>query len=113
MSITTFEWPAIAGESAEARFHRLADQWDKESAFMSSVTDMARLPSYQKIIGMGWAAVPFMLEDLKNEPRHWFTALRIITDTNPVPPEDAGKIKKMAAAWVQWGRQNSIVVDKP
>ena len=109
MSIATFEWPAIAGESAEERFQRLASQWDAESAFMSSVTQMVMLPSYQKIIGMGWAAVPFMLTDLKSEPRHWFSALRAITDTNPVPPEDAGNVKKMAEAWVKWGRQNMIV----
>jgi hypothetical protein len=109
MSVATFEWPAIARESAEGRFHRLAEQWDEESAFMSSVTEMVMLPSYQKIIGMGWAAVPFMLEDLKNEPRHWFAALRAITDINPVSPDDAGNVKKMAEAWVNWGRQNSIV----
>src|SRR6188768_1671570 len=96
MSIATFEWPAIAGESAEERFHRLASQWEEESAHLSSVTEMIMLPSYQKIIGMGWAAVPFMLEDLKNEPLHWFAALRSITDVNPVPPQDAGNIKKMA-----------------
>jgi hypothetical protein len=69
---------------------------------------MVMLPSYQKIIGMGWAAVPLMLEDLKNEPRHWFWALRAITDVNPVPPQDAGNVRKMADAWVKWGRQNSI-----
>jgi hypothetical protein len=109
MSIATFEWPALAGEPAAERFHRLASQWDEESAVMSSVTQMMMLPSYQKIIGMGWAAVPFMLEDLKREPRHWFAALRAITDTNPVAPEDAGNIQKMADAWVQWGRRNHIV----
>jgi hypothetical protein len=109
MSVSTFEWPAIAGESAEERFHRLAKQWNKESAFMSSITEMVMLPSYQKIIGMGWAAVPFMLEELKDEPQHWFAALRAITDINPVPPEDAGNVRKMAEAWVKWGRQNSTV----
>lgn len=76
---------------------------------MSSITDMVMLPSYQKIIGMGWAAVPFILEDLQNEPQHWFWALRAITDVDPVPQEDSGNIQKMAEAWLRWGRQNSII----
>lgn len=104
-----FEWPSIASESAEERFRRLASQWKEESVFMSSIADKVKLPSYQKIIGMGWAAVPLILEDLKKQPQHWFPALRAITDINPVPPEDAGNVKKMAAAWVNWGRQNAII----
>jgi hypothetical protein len=109
MSISTFEWPAVADESAEERFQRLAQQWIEESALMSSVTDMVMLASYQKIIGMGWAAVPLILEDLKLQPRHWFWALRAITDIDPIPQEDAGNVKKMAEVWVNWGRQNSII----
>jgi hypothetical protein len=101
MSIVTFEWPALAGESAEERFHRLAEQWKQESFFMSSITDKVKLASYQKIIGMGWAAVPLILEDLKRKAQHWFPA--------PVPPEDAGNVKKMAEAWISWGRRNAII----
>jgi hypothetical protein len=109
MTTSIFSWPSVAEESAEERFKRLAQQWSEESAFISSVTDIAMLPSYQKIIGMGWAAVPFILEDLKQEPQHWFWALRAITDIDPVPKEDAGNIQKMTEAWLKWGRQNSII----
>lgn len=109
MPIATFEWPTIAGESAVERFDRLSSQWKEESAFLSSITEKTRLPSYQRIIGMGWAVVPFLLEDLKKQPQHWFAALKMITDVNPVPPKDAGNMQKMAAAWIAWGQQNAII----
>jgi hypothetical protein len=50
MSIATFEWPAIAGESAQERFHRLAKQSDEESALMSSVTEMCYRDGYAAIL---------------------------------------------------------------
>ena len=34
------------------RFRALANTWQEESAHMSSVTDMAMLPSYQEVIGL-------------------------------------------------------------
>jgi hypothetical protein len=44
--------------------------------------------AYYKIIGMGMAAVPFILKDLEqNEPNHWLWALHAITEENPVPAD--------------------------
>ena len=61
-------------------------------------------PSYQKIIGMGEAAVPFILKDLRdNGPADWFWALNMITDENPITEDMAGNMKAMTEAWLQWG----------
>jgi hypothetical protein len=65
---------------------------------------MAMLEPYQRIIGMGPAVVPLILEELEREPGHWFWALESITEQNPVPPESAGKVGQMAEAWTRWGR---------
>jgi hypothetical protein len=70
---------------------------------------MALLRSYQKIIGMGLEAVPLILEELGREPSQWFWALEAITDENPVPPEAAGKVRLMAKAWIQWGREHGLL----
>jgi len=70
---------------------------------------MAMLPSYQRIIGMGLAAVPLLLEELSREPDHWFWALEAITEENPVPREAAGNVPLMAKAWVEWGKQHGFV----
>jgi hypothetical protein len=69
-------------------------EWKEKSRHMSNTAQMAMLRSYQKIIGMGWDAVPFLLEELQREPDQWFWALEAITDQNPVPPEVAGKVRE-------------------
>ena len=70
---------------------------------------MAILRPYQRIIGMGWSAVPLILEELRREPDQWFWALEAITEENPVPPDAAGQVRRSAEAWVQWGRDRGLV----
>ncbi|HXU33453.1 MAG TPA: hypothetical protein VN851_23030 [Thermoanaerobaculia bacterium] len=90
-------------------FGALAGQWRKETAHLSSVTQMAMHPAYQRIIGLGEKALPFLFEDLQREPSHWFWALRAITGKNPVPDSAKGNVAEMAAAWLDWGRSRGYV----
>ena len=94
---------ATTTNQPKTRFAQLVQQWKQESVFMSNTAQMAMLRSYQQIIGMGPQAVPLILEELRREPDHWFWALESITLENPVPPQDAGQVDKMAQAWVAWG----------
>ncbi len=91
------------------RFRRLADEWKERSRYLSNTAQMAVLRPYQQIIGMGGAAVPLILEELRREPDQWFWALEAITGENPVPPEAAGKVRLMADAWIEWGRQRGLI----
>jgi hypothetical protein len=91
------------------RFQRLAAEWKEQSRHMSNTAQMAMLRPYQKIIGMGPEAVPFILEELQREPGQWFWALEAITDESPVPPEAAGKVRQMAQAWIDWGKQRGLL----
>ncbi len=91
------------------KFQRLAAEWKAKSRFLSNTAQMAMLPPYQKIIGMGWDAVPLILEELRREPDQWFWALEAITEENPVPPEAAGRVDLMARAWLDWGRQRGLL----
>lgn len=91
------------------RFHTLATRWYAETALLSSVSEMAMHPAYQEVIGLGRNAVPFLLRELQQQPRHWFWALRAITGEDPVPPDQRGKIREMTAAWLQWGREQGYV----
>jgi hypothetical protein len=103
--------PAIPrGPSVEdtRRFDSLVAAWHAERDITSSVTDMVTCPSYQKIIAMGDVAVPLILSRLRsegNEPDHWFWALRVLADVDPVPEQDRGNIGRMSNAWLEWGRQ--------
>ncbi|HEX5726343.1 MAG TPA: hypothetical protein VFX98_12800 [Longimicrobiaceae bacterium] len=91
------------------RFARLAAQWREETDHLSSVTPMVLHPAYQRIIGMGPAAVPLILEDLARTSDHWFWALQAITGENPVAPADSGQVPRMAAAWLAWGRERGLL----
>jgi len=70
-------------------------------------TRMVRDPAYLEIIDKGEEMIPFILRELQREPDHWFVALKVIMKQfSPVGPEDAGNIKKMTEAWLEWGRSN-------
>jgi len=89
-----------------AQLQRLTTEWRRDTLFLSSDTDVVLHPAYQRIIGMGKPAIPFILHDLIQNGGNWFWALAAITGENPVNPDDAGKTKKMKEAWQQWGLAN-------
>jgi hypothetical protein len=80
------------------------ERWKAECRPTSSLSELAMHPAYQQIIGMGPAAIPWLLAELEREPDHWFWALKSITMVDPVSPDDRGNIHKMAPAWLKWGR---------
>lgn len=90
-------------------FARLAARWKERAAIHSDTRRTAMFPEYQRIIGMGPAVLPLILESLQRETDHWFWALESITGEDPVPPEDRGSIRKMADAWVAWGRDQGLI----
>jgi hypothetical protein len=95
----------VATVDIEPQFKRLAAQWQTESEFMSSMTDMVMLPSYQRIIGLGREAVPLLLRELERQPDYWFWALQAVTGHDPVNAADRGDLRKMSAAWLVWAKR--------
>jgi len=99
-------------------FQDLVSQWRKERNPLSSLAwNNVRNPSYQRIIGMGKLALPFILRELRRElrqgePDDWFPALWAITGDNPVPPDSQGKVREMAKAWIKWGLRNGYTKGK-
>jgi hypothetical protein len=53
--------------------------------------------------------VPLILEELKREPHHWFWALEVIADENPVQENARGDIRLIADAWIEWGRREGLI----
>ncbi len=96
------------------RFEKLAANWKAKTRFLSNVTTKILNADYQKIIGMGKDAIPFILNDLAdNGPNDWYWALTAITDVNPIRPEMAGNMVAMTEAWLQWGTQAGYLKDYP
>ncbi len=87
-------------------FQQLADRWEDDTVYLSNPRQIAQHPAYQKILGMGIAAVPLILKRLNNRRGHWFSALRSITAADPVPLQDRGNVPAMTEAWLKWGKRN-------
>jgi hypothetical protein len=90
----------------EAEFKKFAEEWRLATGMLSLVTQKSMHQAYQRIIGMGQPVIPLILRDLEQKPDHWFWALRAITGDNPVKPEQRGRMKQMAQAWIQWGKEH-------
>jgi hypothetical protein len=90
----------------ELQFITLATQWKQDTLFESSPWRMASHPAYQRIIGMGWQAVPLILWQLRREADFWFEALVAITGEQPVLPDHAGNMEAMRQDWLRWGREH-------
>lgn len=99
---------SIFSANPRSRFERLAREWESTTQFSSSVHQMSMDTSYQQIIGMGPAALPFIFERMKERPGHWFWALQAITGEDPVRPDHAGDIEAMTGDWLRWAAEHSI-----
>jgi hypothetical protein len=93
----------------EQRFHRLADEWLRETGFLSDPIKKFMHRSHLRIIGMGSPALPFILREVEKMSGHWFVALDAISPENPVRPEDENDLHKVAKAWLEWGRREGII----
>lgn len=91
------------------KFMRLKKEWEDNTAHLSSVTESAKHPAYQQIIGMGPVAIPLILEEMRRKAGHWFWALKAITGEDPILPEQRGRIKQMTEAWLQWGKKHGYI----
>jgi hypothetical protein len=101
--------PLAIERSLEERFREHADKWERETAFLSATPMRVLHDSYQSILAMGPEIVPVLLRDLQKTRRHWFWALRHLTNADPVAEKDRGNADKMIAAWVQWGKREGKI----
>lgn len=96
-------------EELRSTFDELARTWKRETRGSSLAHRIAEHLAYQRIIGMGPAALPLILEDLAADGGHWFIALHAISGARPVPSEDRGRVRRMRDAWLRWGRDEGII----
>jgi hypothetical protein len=94
------------------KFYALASDWEQEVAGMSSTAQMSQHPAYQEIINMGTQILPLLLSELKKNPVYWLSALSAITGENPIKPEQRGRVKQMASAWIEWGKDRGYAIEE-
>jgi hypothetical protein len=88
-------------------FRRHADQWWKETRVLSSIQAKIFNPNYQRIIGMGEAALPFIFADLNERGGQWYWALECITGENPAL--EAGSLPEARLLWLDWAREHKYL----
>jgi len=84
-------------------FRELVDIWKRETWYKSPISRRVSHPAYLKIIGLGPKAIPWILQELRQEPDYWFAALEAITRE---PSPDAANLLELRNAWLNWAKQN-------
>ena len=90
-------------DAPQSRFRELAEQWRRDTMYLSNPRKIQLHWAYQQIIGMGDSAVGLILSEMKRRPGQWFWALQAITGVDPVPGSAKGKLHEMTEAWLRWG----------
>jgi len=96
----------LPGSTLAAEFDALLNVWKAETQFLSGA-NIELHPAYQRIIGLGKPALPFILRDLKATGDHWFWALEAITGEDPAMGTNS--IPAAAAAWIHWGERHGLI----
>ena len=98
--------PKMIPETAklEATFTNLVTEWERKTGLESRTAVKIEHPAYQRIIGLGEAALPLIFRQMEKKAGHWFRALNAITGADPVSKEIWGNMGKMTEVWLQWGR---------
>lgn len=104
-----FASPQLSKANAAPEFAMHASKWEAETKYISSPSDKFLHPSYARIIGLGFAALPLILRRMQVKRGDWFYALRAITGADPVPSSMAGDVENMTRAWVEWGKKKQLV----
>jgi hypothetical protein len=91
----------------EIEARRLLD----ETLYVSSISAIIQHPAFARIAGMGPPAVGLILERMRTgEVRTpWFPLLKHISNEDPVPVTDRGRVQKMAKSWIRWGIKNGYL----
>jgi hypothetical protein len=105
-------WPGvhplrIKAEHLRTEFTNLAEQWRQDTQHLSVISKSVSHPAYFRIMGMGDAVVPLLLEALRDRPAHWFAALRATANVDPSPIN--ANPAKAREAWLRWGRDSGLI----
>ena len=103
--------PVTATIDFDLYFKTLAEKWKKDTRHLSLISLRVTHPAYKRIITLGRPALPLILAELRDEPDHWFHALSLLSDENPVPQSFRGTVTEAAELWVKWGHNNNLLSD--
>ena len=89
-------------------FSGLLEEWREATALSSNPMQAILAKPYQRIIGMGKRALPFIFSELPKCQDNWFWALESITGENPVSKEHYSNFRLATEDWVRWGQRRGF-----
>ena len=95
--------PGRSADWLAADFRQMVAQWRTDTDFLSSAHQICGHPIYQRIVGLGPGVVPLIIEELRDEGGHWFSALQKLTGEDPAPEGSTGDYATQRQAWLDWG----------
>jgi hypothetical protein len=106
-----FRWHRSRTEASKpslaAEFKEYADKWWSETRLLSSIQSKVFNPNYQRIIGLGRAALPFIFSDLKQRGGQWYWALECITGENPAA--HATTLDEAKRSWLDYAAEKGYL----
>lgn len=81
-------------------FNRLISQWKEETMFLSSAEAIIDNPNFQAIVDMEKTAVPYIVDEIKNEPSTLVWALNIIFDRK-ITDRPGTTVEEACRLWVK------------
>jgi hypothetical protein len=97
----------VKAEELCFEFETLTKRWQRDTRHVSLISKKVAHPAYLRIVGMGEAAIPLLLEALRDRPDHWFAALRAIANVDPCPID--ANPSQAREAWLSWGRSHGYI----
>jgi len=92
-----------------AQFETYYKQWKAETAFESNGRKIIENTYYQKMINMGKAAIPLILEKYVQANDHWSYASRRITGISLNESTNYGNLEAIRMDWIEWGVKNNLI----
>ncbi len=94
----------------EEYFETLVAWWEECTGFLSSPSQRAAHPAYQKVLALGEAALPHIFREVeRGHASGWYLALRQLTGASPVPREASKSSARVRELWLQWGRSHGYL----
>jgi hypothetical protein len=84
-------------------FREAVAEWRDATWFKSSLVNRISHPAYLRIVGLGQQAIPWILQELRQQPDYWFPALEALTRDKFSPK--ATSMKELYEAWLKWGEE--------
>ena len=81
-------------------FNRLISQWKEETMFLSSAQAIITNPNFQAIVNMGKIAVPYIVDEINNNPSTLVWALNIIFDRK-ITDRPGTTVEEACKLWVK------------